>query len=189
MTVEMNSDDGNKSVDEPNSLTTFPASSPTSQPSNTNNDNLPLPIMENSQKTSMAITEIIEKCSSPNEPNTKPNESELLTMDSASIQSTPVHQSAHLIVTTTQFPEQIFFVVEEAIKKPRWTISVIPYREFEHLLDISIEIIKSGQFHSNVTLSNNLELCKYFVNNTIHQFFLKFYCDEIIENIKSDIFL
>jgi len=75
------------------------------------------------------------------------------------------------------FSESDLSEVEDALTKPRWALNVIPCNEFENLLIASLEIIKSDQF-------NNNELCQHFVTDTILQFFLKFYSDEIIDMIK-----
>ena len=70
--------------------------------------------------------------------------------------------------------------VEDTNIKPRWALSIIPCKEFEILLDMSLEVLKSKQYESN-------QLCQHFVTETIMQFFIKFYSDEIIDSIKPEV--
>ena len=91
------------------------------------------------------------------------------------VSSSEVQCEPHL-----KFPDLYLHKVEDAITKPRWTLTLIPCNEFETLLDVSIEMLKNGQYEND-------QLCQHFVSNTIAQFFIKFYSDDMIDNIKVEV--
>lgn len=93
-------------------------------------------------------------------------------------ENAPVEDS--LIEPPILFPDRLLKEIEDILPKPKWALSVIPCKEFETLLNVSIEMIKNCQYETD-------QLCRHFVADVIIQFYLKFYSDDLFESIKSEV--
>ena len=91
---------------------------------------------------------------------------------------TPEDSSSSESPSTLSFQEDLLNCVENLIKEPSFVYFITRHNEFETLLDLSIEMIKTDR-------DVNDELCQHFLSKTVINFFSKFFCDDTIYSVFS----